>query len=63
MEKAEKSSLEEKARMAKAKLISPYWVLHKLNNREEAEEFISLMGYKKGWVYMNKDRFKCLQDG
>lgn len=63
MEKAEKASLEEKARMAKAKLISPYWVLHKLNSREEAVEFIELMGYKKGWVYMNKDRFKCLQDG
>lgn len=62
MAKAEKSSLEEKARMAKAKLISPYWVLHKLNDRQEAEEFISLMGYKKGWIHMNKDRFKCLQD-
>lgn len=62
MGKAEKSSLEEKARMAKAKLISPYWVLHKLKTRDEAKEFISLMGYKKGWIHMNKDRFKCLQD-
>jgi superfamily II DNA or RNA helicase len=62
MRKAEQSTLEEQARMAKAKLISPYWVLHKLNDRDQALEFINLMGYKKGWVYMNKDRFKCLQD-
>ena len=62
MKKAERSSLEEQARMAKAKLISPYWVLHKLKSREEAREFVRLMGYKKGWIHMNKDRFKCLQD-
>jgi superfamily II DNA or RNA helicase len=62
MRKAEQSTLEEQARMAKAKLISPYWVLHKLNDRDQALEFINLMGYKKAWVYMNKDRFKCLQD-
>lgn len=62
MRKAEKGSLEDKARMAKAKLISPYWVLHKLSDRQEALRFIHLMGYKKGWVYMNKDRFKCLQE-
>lgn len=63
MSKAEKSSLEQKAMMAKAKLISPYWVLHKLKSRSEAEEFIKLMGYKKGWIHMNKDRFECLKNG
>lgn len=62
MKKAEKGSIAEKAAMAKAKLIHPYWVLHKLNDRDEALEFINLMGYKKGWIHMNKDRFKCLQD-
>lgn len=62
MKKADRASLEEKARMAKAGLISPYWVLHKLKDRGEALEFVNLMGYKKGWVYMNKDRFKCLSD-
>jgi superfamily II DNA or RNA helicase len=62
MKKAEKSSLEEKAKMAKAGVISPYWVLHKINDRSEALRFVELMGYKKGWVYMNKDRFKCLQN-
>lgn len=62
MKKMKNASLEEKARAAKAKLISPYWVLHKLNSRSEAEEFVRLMGYKKGWIYMNKDRFKCLMD-
>lgn len=62
MKKALKGSIEEKAYMAKNKLVSPYWVLHTLKTREEAEEFIRLMGYKKGWIHMNKDRFKCLQD-
>lgn len=62
MKKAEKGSIAEKAAMAKAKLIHPYWVLHKLKSREDAIEFIGLMGYKKGWIHMNKDRFKCLQD-
>lgn len=62
MKKAEKGSISEKAAMAKAKLVHPYWVLHKLKDRNEALEFIELMGYKKGWVHMNKDRFKCLQD-
>jgi superfamily II DNA or RNA helicase len=58
---ANKAGIEEKSRMAKAGLISPYWVLHKLTDRGEALEFIQLMGYKKGWVYMNKDRFECLK--
>lgn len=62
MKKAERSSLEERARMAKEKLISPYWVLHKLKTRQEAEEFIGYMGYKKGFIHLNKDKFKCLQD-
>jgi superfamily II DNA or RNA helicase len=63
MKRATKSSVEQKAEMAKAKLISPYWVLHQLKDRNEALEFVKLMGYKKGWVFMNKDRFKVLQDG
>jgi superfamily II DNA or RNA helicase len=61
MRKANNAGLEEKSRMAKAGLISPYWVLHKLTDRTEALEFINLMGYKKGWVHMNKDRFECLK--
>ena len=61
MRKANKAGLEEKSRMAKAGLISPYWVLHKLTDRTEALEFISLMGYKKGWLHINKDRFECLK--
>jgi superfamily II DNA or RNA helicase len=61
MRKANNAGLEEKSRMAKAGLISPYWVLHNLTDRSEALEFINLMGYKKGWVHMNKDRFECLK--
>jgi superfamily II DNA or RNA helicase len=62
MRKAEKATIEQRAEMAKAGLISPYWVLHKINEKKEALEFINLMGYKKGWVHMNKDRFNCLQN-
>lgn len=60
--KANNAGLEEKSRMAKAGLISPYWVLHKLTDRSEALEFINLMGYKKGWLRMNQDRFECLKN-
>jgi hypothetical protein len=62
MKKAEKATIEQRAEMAKAGLISPYWVLHKINEKKEALEFIDLMGYKKGWIHMNKHRFNCLQN-
>ena len=61
MKKANNAGLEEKSKMAKAGLISPYWVLRELSDRDEAIEFITLMGYKKGWLHMNKDKFECLK--
>jgi hypothetical protein len=62
LKKAIRSSLQEKAEMAKKKLISPYWVLHQIKEKDEAKEFCRLMGYKPGFIHFNKDRFKCLQD-
>ena len=58
---AQGKSLEEKAEMAKAGLIKPYWVLHNLNSIEEAARFIELMGWKKGWLHINRERFPNLK--
>lgn len=62
MKRAKRSSLEDKAMMAKEKLINPFWVLHQLKTKEDGLAFIELMGYKKGFAYLNKDKFKCLQE-
>jgi superfamily II DNA or RNA helicase len=58
---ASRASLEEKASMAKEGLIKPAWVLHNLTDRKEAEYFVKLMGYKKGWYFHNQKRFKVFQ--
>lgn len=60
---AAKADIKGKAEMAKAKLISPFWVLHSLTSRAEADLFCNEMGYKPGFAYHNKDRFKVFQDG
>lgn len=60
MRKAQRASLEERAKMAKEKLISPYWVLHRLHSRDEAEKFTQLMGWKRGWWKHNENRFPNL---
>jgi superfamily II DNA or RNA helicase len=62
MEKAKRSDIEMKVKLSKAKVISPFWVLHNLTNITEAREFIRLMGYKKGFEYMNKSKFKVFQN-
>ena len=62
MEIAKTSTMYQKAQLAKAKVIKPYWVLHtQCKTKEEALEFIRYMGWKAGWAHYNKDRFKILQ--
>lgn len=62
MEAAKTSTMYQKAQLAKAKVISPYWVLHNhCKTKAEALEFIAFMGWKPGWAYHNKNRFKILQ--
>lgn len=61
MMESKKASLEEKAEMAKHKIISPYWVLHNMKDREEAKLFVRLMGWKTGWWKYNEERFPNLQ--
>jgi len=58
---ANRSDLITKAEMAKAKLISPFWVLHNMSNKQDAIEFCNLMGYKLGFVHHNKQRFKVFE--
>lgn len=54
-------SLQEKAEMAKAGLVKPFWVLHNLRSQEEAREFAGYMGWKwSGWWYHNRHRFPNL---
>jgi superfamily II DNA or RNA helicase len=62
MQVAKTSTMWQKAQLAKAKVISPYWVLHNhCKTKAEALEFIAFMGWKPGWAYHNKNRFKILQ--
>jgi superfamily II DNA or RNA helicase len=58
---AGRSTLQEKARMAKTGVIKAAWVLHNLTSKEDALYFARLMGYKKGWEYYNRERYKVLQ--
>ena len=53
--------LKDKVLLCKAKVISPFWVLHNLKDIEEARIFCNLMGYKKGFEYANKNRFKVFK--
>jgi superfamily II DNA or RNA helicase len=47
------------ALLSKAKLISPFWVLHNKTDIHDAREFCKMMGYKMpGFEYANRGRFK-----
>lgn len=60
-------TLAQKARLCKTKgidgkpLIKWAWVLHNLTDIGEAREFIKLMGFKRGWEFHNKSRYKVFQ--
>ena len=55
--KAENKTIEEKAEMAKAGLIKPFWVMHNLSTLEDVEKFVKLMGYSPYWFEYNHQRF------
>jgi superfamily II DNA or RNA helicase len=61
MKLAKNADIAAKAKLAKAKVISPFWVLHNCKSKDEALQFVSLMGWKKGWLFHNAKRFKILQ--
>lgn len=60
-------TLAEKARLCKTKgadgkaLVKWAWVMHNIKDVTEAREFVRLMGFKKGWEYHNKERFKVFK--
>lgn len=60
-------TIAQKARLCKTKdsfgkpLIKWAWVLHNMNHIGEAREFIMHMGFKKGWEFHNKERYKVFQ--
>ena len=58
---AEKKSNIILAKMCKEKLISSFWVLHNKTDIQDAREFCKLMGYKQGFEFHNKSRFKVFQ--
>lgn len=61
MDIARISDLEHKAKLARAKVIKPFWVIHQLDTISEANEFARLMGWKKGWLHHNRERFPNLR--
>lgn len=54
-------NIPEKARMAKAKLVKPFAILHTLKTKEEGLEFCNEMGYKQTFAYINRDKFNCFE--
>lgn len=59
---ASSATLEERAEMAKAGLIKPYWVMHNLTSLEQGKAFAALMGWNwNGWWYHNRHRFPNLK--
>ena len=47
--------------MCKAKLIKPAYILHQMTDKQKALDFVKLMGYKKGWLHFNRDRFNVFR--
>jgi len=60
-------TLAQKARLCQTKdaigkpIIKWAWVLHNMTDISAAREFIKLMGFKKGWEFHNKERYKVFQ--
>jgi superfamily II DNA or RNA helicase len=51
----------EQANLCKTKSINARELLHRMNNKRAALEFVKAMGYKGGWLFMNRKYFKILQ--
>ncbi len=58
LELIKKSTNSELVRLCKAKKLNAFRVLHNKTDYNDALEFITLMGYKRGFIYQNKKRFK-----
>jgi len=49
-----------KAEYSKLKLINSRWAMHQIKTKQEAKEFIKLMGYKSNFYNVNKSFFNWL---
>jgi len=58
---AKTKTVEEQAKMAKAKLLKPMAVLHSITSKDEGLSFVKEMGYKPSFAYINRHRFKCFE--
>lgn len=63
IKKAYSGNIFDKVKLSKAKVISPFWVLHQMTDINEARYFIKLMGWKSGFEYLNKNKFKVFKNG
>jgi superfamily II DNA or RNA helicase len=64
LKEAENAPIDKLVRMTKAKLIKPFWVLHKcFNSYHAALEYTRGLGYKDGFLFMQKKQgnFKHLK--
>lgn len=57
------ADLRTKVAMCKMKLVKPFYVLHSLENYDDAVLFCKMMGYKDGFIHHNKDRFEVFRNG
>jgi len=62
LEHAKAAEIKEKVLLCKEKIISPFWVLHQMSDKQEARLFCNLMGYSKGFEYANRERFKVFKN-
>jgi superfamily II DNA or RNA helicase len=60
---AKRATLKEKILLVKANKIKASYLLHQMNDIQEARQFIEMLGYKPGWEFYNRDRFKVFQNG
>lgn len=58
---ANSADIPTKARMAKAKLVKSFRVLHSLETKEEGLAFCNAMGYDPRFPFINRHKFKCFE--
>jgi superfamily II DNA or RNA helicase len=59
---ARQADIKGKVLLVKAKKIKAAYLLHQMTDVNEARAFIKELGYKQGWEYYNRDRFKVFQN-
>lgn len=63
LNKAKQEDVNYKVMLVKSGLVKYGAILHSMTDVEEAYEFVRLMGWKKGWLHFNKQRYKVFNNG